>query len=368
MEWFALILPILTIFIAFILYRKDIEWYEAFIPLLSVIITILIFKSIAIYYNKTFDEYWTTYVTEIRYYEPWDEYIQQTCTRSYACGKDSNGNTIYCEEPYDCSYVKYHSPRWIKISNINKSYNISKNEYFQLFDKFGDSSKFVDMNRDYYKHDGDMFYSKWLGSDSTLEAISTKHRYENRIKASVNNFNYIDLSKEDVIQYQLYEYPVVKNLKQKHILGVDDPDLERKLEIINAKLGHSKQVKIFILFFDNLTNAQMQEQYWKGGNKNELIICLPKNNREKWSHIISWNKNPILNINIRNYIAKKDDLNLYEFMNYIENEVKLNFERREFSEFSYLKIELSKNQTIYLWIIAILISIASGIFIVINQR
>ena len=97
--WLALFIPLVVAVAFYILYHKKIVWWEMLLPFIATIIIILIFKYSSVAILTKDSEYWGNYITEIRYYEPWDEYIHQTCTRSCCC--DSKGENC-STETYDC--------------------------------------------------------------------------------------------------------------------------------------------------------------------------------------------------------------------------------------------------------------------------
>jgi hypothetical protein len=371
MEWIPMIFPVIAIIICFVWFKSKTVWWETTVPVIVVAIFILIFKFCA-ESNLTRDtEYWTSYVVEARYYEAWDEWIERTC--EYACGEDcdSDGNnctTIYCE--YDCSYREYHSEYWTVIDNLGNSYNISELEYRKLIKQFNQTPSFVDMHRDYDLNDGDMYNIFWPNTDASIETLITEHTYENRVQISSSVFNYPEVDSTDISRFKLYEYPQVINFNQDHLLGMNDRNIERKLDILNAKLGKKKQVKAFIAIYDGpITAAQSQEAYWKGGNKNEFIVCIgldKTKHKANWVHIISWNLDKTLNIKVRNYVMSQDTLNMSSLVDYMHIKIDTHFKRQPFSEFSYLKIELTDGQMIAIWITSFILSFGIAMWIILN--
>lgn len=103
MEIILFFIPFIVAFFLLIFYKEKVTFFEYIVLICSSIIITLsfswIFKS-----SKTSDiEYFGGYVEKIRHYDDWDEWIDRTCTREVAVGKDSDGNTIYETEEYDCS-------------------------------------------------------------------------------------------------------------------------------------------------------------------------------------------------------------------------------------------------------------------------
>lgn len=374
MEWIPMILPILTILVCLVWFRNKTLWWEVSIPLAVVAFFILIFKFSAESIATSDTEYWSGYVTKAEYYEDWNERVScrhpKYCTRTV-----SNGNGGTRTETYQCGYmhaydVDYHPEYWVKTDNNGIQRKITRSQY-KYYVKLFDNQGFVNLNRHYHSNDGDKYQSNWKGTDETIDILVSKHDYENRVQASHSVFNYKEVDTSDIRRYKLFEYPQIKsNHHQRHILGVKNNSAERKMEILNAKLGKKKQVKAFIMIYKDqpIKAAQTQEEYWKGGNKNEFVVCIGTDNKDriKWVHIISWNLNKTLNIEIRNWVMKKDNLDLNELIDYMYPEIEDKFKRQPFSDFSYLKVDLTNGQLIWVWIISFILSVGLGFFIVLN--
>ena len=360
----ALFIPVFTSIILWFWFKHKTVWWEFLIPFIASIITILIFKFTAEWSRTRDIEYWGGILTKTEYYEDWNEYIHQTCT----CCCDKDGNNCMT---YDCSYVNYHSPYWEITSSNNEVIRISENQYKELVKKFNNES-FIDLHRGYYTNDGDKYVSIWDNDIKTLESVVTVHSYENRVQVSNSVFNYPKVKENDIKQYKLYEYPEIYDYyKQKCILGIKDDTSERKFQILNSRLGLKKQVKVFILIFNDLPikSAELQESYWKGGNKNEFIICIGIDDKMnvKWCKPFSWSEVAEPKIRTRNFVQKQDKLNLSELSDFLYKELDNNFIRKKFKEFSYLTVEPTTGQTISAFIITLIINIICSIFVIKND-
>lgn len=176
--------------------------------------------------------------------------------------------------------------------------------------------------------------------------------------------------------------------------------------------------------------AQYQENYWVKGNKNELVICIGKKGNEiQWSHAFSWavsndltieaqnkvfdlftykdsikksnlppvlpvNKNlkkkvlgkvgeklpdvlPISNqtaqvispdqvIKVKSKVPMLTEQTWNDYYNYL-NENLHKFKRREFKEFDYISVEPSTGWTIFVYILALLVSVGMSFFVIKNE-
>lgn len=375
MIWLPLIIPALFSIAALVFFRKQVAFWEPFIPIAVTVIFIIFFKYIGVESLTKDTEYWGNYVTEIRYYEDWDEWIEQTCTREYPCGTDKDGNTEYCTETYDCSYREYHSEYWTMILNNGDELRISESYYNYLKRKFGNKSKFVDMNRDYYTDDGDMYSNEYPNTYEAYEFYASKHTYENKVQASTSIFNYPDVTENDIKKYGLYDYPDVKDDKLSAILypkGYKVTEAEqKKFDYINGMLGSSKKIRVWVCLYYNTDDKTgfMQEALWKRGNKNELITCIgiDKNGNINWVHVFGWSKEKIIDIETRDYVYSQKKLNLSEFGDWLFKEVNDKWVKTSFEEFEYLTIEPPSWAIILTWIVSLFACIGIYIWIILNN-
>lgn len=381
--YFALLIPIFFSIIAFIIWHKKLTWWEVILPTLIGLFFIFGTKSCMESSNLADTEYLSTYAIQTVYEEPWNEYIHKTCTREYACGTetttDSKGNTHsttkYCTETYDCSYVDYHPAQYYIICQNKESYSISKEKYDELVKKWG-NNKFVEMNRNYYTQDGDEYVSDWKGDIKTVETADWTQSYENKIQSSHSIYNYEDISDLDKKEYKLYEYPNSNSYKINSILSSKSYIFQYEQDQINAingLLGAAKKIHIWVLIFEesNKYAAELQQSYWKGGNKNELVICIgvDKKRHIKWNHVFTWSDKQIVKIKIRNYLNKLKGQRL-EFINmqpFLYQEINKDWVKKNWHDFDFLQPELTDSQLHWLYVIVIIMSLGSITFGVLNE-
>lgn len=366
------IIPIVFTIVMLYKFKHEVVWWEYLLSFGITIICIVSSKAVIESIQVTDTEYWGGWVTEVRYYEDWNEYIQRTCSRQYACGSDSKGNTKYCTEYYDCSYVEYHDEYWNLRGSNGESINISLSQYNKLVSQFGTGKRFVDLRRNYHTNDGDMYRTRWSGELAKLEPLITKHSYENRPRVSSSAYAQAEPSVEIFQQYKLYHYPnVYEWYKQKAILGYDDPKAEKQFQILNARYGSKYEFKSFVTVFKNLPreSGMYQEQQWQGGNKNELnfAIGIDDQGNVKWCHIFSWTEKLDIVVGARQLVEEQDKLDLNELASYLAINVPKKWKRKHFSDFSYLTVEPKTKHIIWSFIITLIVNIAVGVFVVKND-
>lgn len=316
--------------------------------------------------NMSDTEYLGSYVTQITHYDPWDEMVQVEHTIQVPCGTDSNGNTIYTTEVYYTWEREYHSDKWSFITNDFKYEQFcSKEEYEKFKQRLNTHEVFRDMKRDYYKIDGDAHDIFWDGTPNHIYDITREHNYNNRVKAVQSNtiFKYGEISKNKAKELELFDYPANKDGHQSPILGRTVTDAEEQyIRYLNGTLGKEKEFRMYVLFFDNkdLEISEMQKAYWQGGNKNEFVVCLgTQKDSVVWCNAFSWCDKPKLEVATRQYFIENPKVNLVEYGKFIKPKINSDWERKEFNDFKYIKVGLTKGE--YTWLLFIMLAINIGI-------
>lgn len=373
MEWFALIIPAITSALILKFWKDDALWWE-FLLIWAISPIVIILCKFGAETSVTKDkEYWGSYIVNAKHYEAWDEEVPCTHakyrTETYT---DSNGKTQSREvfDGYEHLYdVDYHPEHWRQYDNIGQSFSISENT-FNVYCKRWDNKKFKDMHRNYHSIDGDSYETIFDRKDEHLEPITTIHSYKNKVQASSSVFNFQEvLNPQD---YGLYDYPdgetntcilgSVNNMGKAH----------RNLQVANAKLGDHKQVKIWFLIFKGkgMDVGVMQESYWKGGNKNELVVCIgtDKENNVTWCRPFTWCEVDELPISIRNRTMEMKQLDMEAIVDYTVEITKKKWIRKEFTDFDYLEINLPSWTHALIWTVTLLVNIGIALFIIKNQH
>lgn len=375
MEWFALLIPVISIPLMRILFPHKVVWWELFLPILPPLLLIPIIKFSAETAITNDYERWGGWAIEVRYYEDWNEYIHKTCTRQVSDGTDSKGNPKYKTETYDCSYVDYHPEYWELLGSNGEQWQISKSEYNKIKAKFGNNT-FVDMRRYYHTNDGDMYKSIWSGKDDSFIPIFSEHRYRNKVQASRGVFEYKQIDKET--KALLHKFP---NLPDKFndppILGQhNQPAADKLLQYYNAKLGARYQIRYWILLFKNQPRSigLEQEALWKGGNKNEFVLCIntDSTNKPTWCHGFCWSPdgyagNDIMKIEMRDFVESQEFLDLIPVVEKMVEETGQNWKRKQFAEFEYLKVDLPSWVIVLIYILTMLTTGGVCFFVVVNE-
>ena len=373
MEILIYSIPFITALFLLIVFNKKMVWWEYVVLILPSILFALLMQIIMVSVNAQDTEYLGSYVTKITYYEPWDEMVRVSHTRRVPCGRDSNGNTIYRTETYYTWERKYHSEKYTYMDNESGwEHHLSKNQYETIKKRLGDNSVFRDMHRNYHRIDGDAYDIFWDKTIEKLYDITTTHSYKNKIKSSHSHtiFKHINISKEEADSIGLYEYPPIKIMNQNPIIGKNLPDKDiQRIKYINAIYGKTKQFRTYILIYENkdIEISELQKSYWQNGNKNEFIVCLGViRDSVVWSNAFSWCDEPKLEVLTRDYFINNPKLNIDEYGRWLQTQMP-KWERKEFEDFDYISIDLSRGQYITLIIIMVIINIIVAILLIKND-
>jgi hypothetical protein len=268
------------------------------------------------------------------------------------------------EHLYD---VDNHPARWTCEDSNGARHNIDASTWGGFVIQFGNKT-FRDMHRDYHSKDGDAYDTRWGGEMEKMQPVVTIHSYVNRVQASNSIYNYRPVSDKE--KKGLFNYPDEGIFDTPSVLppiysGSED------IAKLNALLGGSKQVRVWILVFKDKDRSisKLQERYWKGGNKNELVICIGINGSKEvqWAEVFSWTKRADLKTHVRDYIQAQKTLDIKALAPWLTDEIKSNWERRHFKEINYLTVEPPMGLVITVYILTLLISIGIAWYAVNND-
>lgn len=365
MEVIIYIIPFITALFLLIVFNRKMVWWEYLVLILPSLLFTLITQLIMVSVNSSDTEYLGGYVNRITYYEPWDEMVRVRHTRT-----DSDGE----EEVYYTWEREYHSERYTYVDNESKwEHHLSKKEYETIKKRMGDKAVFRDMHRNYHRIDGDAYDIYWDKTVEHLYDITTPHSYTNKIKASQSHtiFKYSDISEEDAKELGLHEYPDIHLMNQNPIIGryASDKDKQR-IKYINATYGKTHQFRVYMLFYEgkDIEISEQQKAYWQNGNKNEFVVCLgTQRDSVVWCNPFSWCDEPKLEALTRDYFIQNPKVDIDAYGKWLQNQIPTKWKRKEFSDFEYIHIGLSKGQYIALIIIMILLNIGISVFLVMND-
>lgn len=357
----------LTVAIAY--FKSKFVWWEyAIMGIFPPILSALIYW-IAVSNAATDVEFFTAQTVKVEYYEYWETYVSKTCTRTYECncrtvtsGTGSNTTShrecSTCTETYDCSYCDEYPAKYLAHSNTGEIREISQSEFNRIANKFG-TKRFVELNRkidnwSFCGKDGDLYVAEWDGDRNKYEPFCTSHTYENKIQLN-KSFGFRDLT--EVEKSRIHEYPAISSVYQPSIVGnwhnTNDINWARfLLDRFNGEYGKKKQIKAFIFTYYNQTPdvAELQKIYFKGGNKNEIIVCVGYDCcKATWVRAFSWTDEKICEVEVTRYF--REDMKLYQMVEYLIPIWTANWKRKEFTPYNQI-MQISPSKSTW-WLMAI---------------
>ena len=370
-ELLALLIPVAAGLILWYYFPDRVTWWEACLPLLPVLLAVPLLRWTVEGALTSARERIGGWVVEAAYYEDWDEYIHQTCSRTVSCGKDCTRT-----EFYDCSYVAYHPPEWIVTDSNGTNTAISAEEYAWLKSRFH-NEVFTDLHRHYHSDDGDKYSVRWPGSDPTFTPFTVVRTYEHRPKAARGVFHYEEVKNPDKVGVHRWP-PLSSHFEDPAVLGSCKGSLEadRRLQRLNAKLGASKQVHVWVLLFQDKDReiAEAQEALWVGANNNEFVVAIGmRGDTPTWVHPFCWSPdgdatNDTLKIRVRDFVMlKPSGFDIVKLADFLEKEVAQHWRRKPRRELAYLQIELPTWAGVLCMSVSILICCGVGYYAVQND-
>ena len=374
--WFAMVIPVIVSLVLLIKFNKKVVWWE-FLILFGVSPILILLFSMGAESSMTRDtEFWGSYITSAKYFEAWNERVScrhpKYRTETYR-GSDGKTKTRQVQDGYKHWYdVDEHSEKWVMYDSNNSSFRISSDK-FEKFSRDWGNRRFKDMHRDYHTRDGDCYVTTFNGDDKKLEPVVQKKTYENRVQSSSSVFNFPELSDEDIASYGLFKYPT-SSMYVPSYLGKELPNHNAGnhiLDVYNAKNGKRKQVRVWVVVFDNksMESGVNQENLWKGGNKNEFVVCLSvdKDNRPQWCRSFTWSEVDALKINVNSFVMSMEKVDAVELSNYISSEVDKLFIRKEFADFEYIDVDLPASAYLITYLFTLIVNIGLAVFVVKND-
>ena len=250
-------------------------------------------------------EYLGYYAVSVQYYEDWDEWVEETCT-------DDDG------QKYDCSYRVYHKARWAMVDNGGRYHAIKQREYSDIAEYVQETPVFNELNRPYYRKDGDM-YSVNIPLNRLSIPVTRTREYPNKIILNESLYHYEEISAAEKHSLGLYDYPEIVHYSprlvyvypaslctyQAAVQGIDDDDFTLPMAILNGQTGEY-DLRTFVFVYPDKGSeiAQKQIDYLQLGNFNELLILLGTRGSEiTWCETHSWEDVPTLRTAVKQWFT-----------------------------------------------------------------
>jgi len=366
--YFSWLIPVITVIILLTYFNKKVAWWEVGVVLGVPILLTLAFKVIGQQSLIYTTEYWNSYGTRAEYYEAWDEEVP--CrhpiyeTETYTDG-EGNTQTRQVLVGYMHAYdVDDHSPYWEVNGSCGECFRIPQSKFDELCNRWHNKT-FQDLHRDYHSKDGDMYYTVWDSTFPTIEPMATMHQYKNKVKNSDSVFQFKKINPKEV---KVYNYNGIQDQYTcDYIYAAGHQNEQILLRQWNALLGAKKKVVFMLIPYYNqpYTACLDQEAYWKGGNKNEFILCVGVSSMTiSWAHVISWTPQYTLKAKVEREVKDMKKFDCRKIINYLGATIQKHptFIRRDFEEFNYINVPVPTWAIIVAYIVSLISSICLGIW------
>jgi hypothetical protein len=378
--WGALTIPIVCIVVLYIKYKGKTVFWEYLLPIALVLPIILISKFTGERVEVQDTEFWGAWLVDAAFDEPWNERVAcqhpEYITVPDTCS-NADGSTYMCtsqqyvgdEHAYD---VANHGAQHEATDSNGQVHRIGRAKYQALLDQWG-APMFVELNRNYHTQDGDRYYKSWDKNPETMVTVTSVHAYENRVQGKNDLISWEEVTDEIKARYGLYDYPPIVDFSQKSVMGITGVDADQAESILsraNALMGKKHQVRMYVMVFvDQPEEAgYWQEQYLRGGNKNELIslIGIDSQGNVTWSRTVSWTEREDLKDQVAQHAFEYGTLSLVKHVDHMISQVEQNWERKQFEDFSFVKVTPPLWVTILSYVLSILGCLVLSIWIVMN--
>lgn len=376
MIWGALLIPLIALGVITWKYPKRVNLLEYILVFVVPVACICIGKWASVYTQTRDTEYWNSYAVSAMYEEEWKEQWEEMHTETYT---DSKGNTH--TRTYWTTERKYYPEQWTIFDNIGEEHSIGK-PYFEELCKLWGNRSFKEMNRKRTSRhsmetshkiliDGDAYVTKYDSNFEHTVPLCTMHTYENRIQASKSVFNFRKVSEATKGQYKLFDYPPENVHHFNPILGYKSKEATQLLRAYNAHNGARRQIHMMLLVFQKQPSeaALFQEAYWKGGNKNEFIVCVGLNSTNiAWTKTISWTDNQILKAKTAREIKEMRTFDPVKVVRYMGENIPKKFVRKQFADFSYISVQPTMTAVIVTYGVTLLATLAVALIAIFNRH
>jgi len=293
-------------------------------------------------------EIWTGSIMSATYYPPWVEEYQQSHHIT-----DSKGRTISTYYTTEHANKDNYSEMDVNFGFGNiETISIDNNYFNKLSRVFDNTSSTTPYKSGFCSGDRNVYHT-YVSKDICIP-ITIEKSFKNRVKASPSSFSFNPVPQN----VPVFEYPYSGNIyRSSRLLGNAITKIDiTKFDQLNARIGASKKGNVIIVGFNSADSklGDYQRDKFLNGKKNDIVICYGIGTLESgitnvvWTKAFSWCKNEILLTNLEKMFKEEpiDDSILPK----IENEIKVNFEKRNWSELDYIKI---KPSSCWLWVYGI---------------
>jgi hypothetical protein len=323
------LIPIVVGF-AFWIKTKEVVLWEWALSSVIAVISVAVMNAAVYCHEVGDDETWSGVALRAKYVPRWvEEYTELV---SYSDGDGHTHTTV--ETRY-----RTHPETWHVMTTLTDDQEIDRGAYDSLTVKWGKPKAVTGYRPGYYSGDHHDYITAYT-SGKPVVPVSENRRWSNRLRAADTMFEFERVDKVRAKAEGLYEWPKSDYLWQSNrLLGHCENISPYGLDLLNAVLGPAKEANVIIIGFGDCdkSKAVLQQAYWQGGKKNDIVICYGKT----WAYAFGWSyDNKVfrdLETAVMDYKAdhaRLDDAVLARFKTIIWSEYK----RRNWADFDYIAL------------------------------
>ena len=357
MEFLGIIFPAIIVALAnWAIFGKKLHWQEAAgqIGGISLLMVCIVFGCSASKKHDT--EILNGHVTGKARVQVSCEHSYPCHCYSYSCGTAKNPSTCqHCdtcyEHPYDIDW------------NVEATTGLTS-ETFQVARL--DSQGLMEPPR----------WDQFNAGDPYMQNYS----YDNYVKANADTIyktkGFFAMFKDQIPPYPEAIQDYHTKLDRMLLVGTTLPDIaawNSDLTSLNCNIGPTKQCNILMIVSTGMPESfyNAVNEAWIGGKKNDIIVMVDQGTDGSidWVNVISWAKNDIMRVKLRDDLLAVGRMNRSSVMNILNRDINDYFVRKRMREFKYLDsaIILSNSEFWWMLVSALLLSIAISVFIDLNE-
>lgn len=320
----------------------------------------------AMYRVRRDREYLSGYATAIYHHEPWTERVVELVSYTDAKGKTRTRTVV--------RYV-HHPDIWFCTLNTGGEVEITLESYHHICQMWSGEEEWIDPPHHNCVSGGGGQMKPFDDNYDNLVTATFEGLYVNYVRDSNSIFRHEEIGDKEAAQLGLIEYPPITEerldvdaiLVSPRLRGVEATDsMQRAIQRINGYYGAEAQIHIFVLLFDaaqGIATAMKQRQYWHGGNKNELVVCLgiePSTSSDTphevaWCKAFSWCDAPLLDNATESWFLEHRNLDIEGYAEWLRGNINL-WHRKSFSNFKYMGKQLSPRRTLMVSIFTLFVT------------
>jgi hypothetical protein len=284
-------------------FNREIVWKEAAVGTAAALLTATLFWGIGAS-GAFVPESIETYSDQVSYaqYQPkWREQYEEAIyrTETYQSGTDSNGNPTYSTRTVFSHWEtrrRWHNARWWVESGLG-TYRVDAGRYADVVNSFGGEIQRVAGKRRTGETDSHMIEGvpdddRSVNTVGYVYPVTDNYKFEDRLRGSQTLYNFEAVTEEQA--QGLFEWPENRNrFDTDRLLGTaSNLWTQRSWDQMNAVLGPAKKVNLIAIGFpgnSKLEVGKLQERFWNGGKKNDLVLTFGGDPQEPdWAYVFGW--------------------------------------------------------------------------------